>query len=311
MAPSVNAADYNGRWDLTVPGRPEAWWLEVTDAGTDQIAGQFVGAPGGSMYEPDEISIVDGELVFHFGDRKYSLPGEDLPWDERPPRSATYHARIENGALNGWMEVDGYPDTRQEFTGRRAPEITDHDDGTWREAETVELFNGQDLSGWTPMIAGKDLGWSVSGGILSNDPPANNLVSAQKFWNFKLHAEYRLYENSNSGIGLRSHYEVQILEDYGKPTDRHGHGAIYSRIAPSENASLPAGQWQNLDVTLIGRDVTVVLNGKTVIDKQPIEGLTAMAHLADEAEPGPISVQGDHLKIDIRRLTVTPLVRAE
>ncbi|MCL6646305.1 MAG: DUF1080 domain-containing protein [Dehalococcoidia bacterium] len=79
--------------------------------------------------------------------------------------------------------------------------------------------------------------------------------------------------------------------------------------APAVNASKPAGEWQTLDVTLIGRDVTVVLNGIKVIDKGVIEGLTAMGHDPHEDQPGPISIQGDHRKVEIRKLVVTPLVK--
>jgi hypothetical protein len=102
-----------------------------------------------------------------------------------------------------------------------------------------------------------------------------------------------------------------VLEDYGREPTKQGHGAVYYRIVPSENASLPPGEWQTMDITLIGRAVTVVLNGKTVIDEQEIEGLTAMAHDPNEDRPGPISVQGDHQRIDIRKLTVVPLANAE
>ena len=87
-------------------------------------------------------------------------------------------------------------------------------------------------------------------------------------------------------------------------------GALYSRIAPSVNASKPAGEWQTLDVTLIGRDVTVVFNGTKVIDKQVIDGPTAIAGDADEAAPGPIFIQGDHREIEVRSVEVTPLVQA-
>ena len=144
---------------------------------------------------------------------------------------------------------------------------------------------------------------------MKNTAGANNLVSETKFWNYKLHVEFRLGAKTNGGIGLRGRYEVQVLEDFGRPPNTHSAGALYSRIAPSVNASLPPGQWQTYDITLIGRTVTVVFNGKTVIDKGEIEGLTAMANNADEGEPGPISLQGDHGPVEIRKLTVTPLSR--
>ena len=43
-------------------------------------------------------------------------------------------------------------------------------------------------------------------------------------------------------------------------------------------------------IRLIGRDVTIVLNGKTLIDRKEVEGLTAIASDPNEAEPGPIVI---------------------
>jgi hypothetical protein len=116
-------------------------------------------------------------------------------------------------------------------------------------------------------------------------------------------------EHSNSGIGLRARYEVQVLDDFGRPPNTHGNGALYARILPSENASKPAGEWQTYDIRLVGRQVTVVLNGKTIIDKGEVEGLTAIAIDSSEAEPGPIFLQGDHGAVEFRNLMVTPLVK--
>jgi len=310
QAPNAREAEFNGRWNIEVPGesRSRAWWLEVEGAGTSQLKGRFVGAPGGGLYETPEIAIEDGELRFAFT-RRYSLPDEQLPYAQVPERRGIYRARLEGGKLRGTFEVEGHPETRLAWIGERAPVIADRDDGSWREGTPVELFNGKDLAGWKAMIPGKELGWSVAGGILSNVDNANNLVSEQTFWNFKLEAEYRLVPGSNSGIGLRGRYEVQVLDDFGRPPSVQSHGAIYSRIAPSVNASKPAGEWQTLEVTLIGRDVSVALNGTKVIDKAVLEGLTAMAHDPHEDRPGPISIQGDHRRVEIRKLVVTPLVR--
>ena len=84
---------------------------------------------------------------------------------------------------------------------------------------------------------------------------------------------------------------------------------MYARILPSENASKPAGEWQTYDIRLVGRQVTVVLNGKTIIDKGEVEGLTAIAIDSNESQPGPIYLQGDHGPVEYRNLTVTPLVK--
>ena len=158
------------------------------------------------------------------------------------------------------------------------------------------------------MNPGGEMKWSVVDGVLRNAPPTTDIVSDQKFWNFDAHVEFRIVEHSNSGIGLRGRYEIQILEDYGQPPNTHSSGALYSRVAPSVNASKPPGEWQTYDIHLIGRTVTVQFNGNTVLDKVNVDGLTAIAINSDEGEPGPFIVQGDHSYVEIRKFTVTPLV---
>ena len=70
------------------------------------------------------------------------------------------------------------------------------------------------------------------------------------------------------------------------------------------DAARAAGEWQTLDVELVGRRVTVVLNGTTIIDGQEIPGITGGALDSDEGEPGPIMLQGDHGPIEFRTLTI-------
>jgi hypothetical protein len=83
-------------------------------------------------------------------------------------------------------------------------------------------------------------------------------------------------------------------------------GAIYGFLAPNENASKGAGEWQTYDITLVGRRVTVVLNGKTIICDQTIPGITGGALDSDEGAPGPIYLQGDHGPVLYRNLHITP-----
>jgi hypothetical protein len=285
-------SDFNGRWDIRVPKEPRsrAWWLEVQGAGTPNIRGSFVGFTGGNTDPIPQIAIENG--VLHFS-------------ADRGKAHLAYTARFVNGKLEGEMHNGN---TMLDWTAVRAPEINEHDDGSWKDGKPIALFNGKDLSGWHAMVPGVPLGWIVKNSALSNQPAANNLVSDQKFWNFKIHVEYKVFQDTNSGIGLRGRYEVQILDDYGKPPDTHGNGALYSRILPTMNASKPAGEWQAVDVRLVGRDVTVVLNDHKIIDKKHIDGLTAIAQSPDEGEPGPIILQGDHRHVEIRQVVLTPLV---
>ena len=143
-----------------------------------------------------------------------------------------YRARLVGGKLEGTMQVEGQTAPPTKWTGVRAPEIKDKDDGSWKEGKPIQLFNGKDLSGWKALNPGAEMKWSVQDGILRNAPPTTDIISEQKFWNFKLHMEFRIVEHSNSGIGLRGRYEIQILEDFGRPPGTHGAAALYSRVAP-------------------------------------------------------------------------------
>jgi hypothetical protein len=77
-------------------------------------------------------------------------------------------------------------------------------------------------------------------------------------------------------------------------------------LSPNQNAARAPGQWQAYDITLVGRRLTVVLNGRTVICDQLIPGPTGGALDGDEAAPGPIYLQGDHGPVEFRRITLTP-----
>ena len=101
-------------------------------------------------------------------------------------------------------------------------------------------------------------------------------------------------------------YEVQVQDDYGKEPGNRSMGAIYGQLTPAENAALPAGEWQSFDITLVGRTVTVVLNGQTIVERQEIPGTTGGALDSREGEPGPIFLQGDHGRIAYRNLVLTP-----
>jgi hypothetical protein len=295
LAAHVWAADekFNGRWDINPLHEPRhrAWWLEVSGAGTPALKGRFVGFPGGNTNDIPQISISGGELTFR--------------WD-KGDQHQVYRARLAGDKLEGSFESGKQ---KLQWIGVRAPALPEKDDGSWHKSKPVKLFDGKSLSGWSAMVEGQPLGWTVKDGIMGNTPAANNLVSEKKFWNFDLHAEFRVGADTNSGIGLRGRYEVQILDDYGKPPNTHGNGALYSRILPSENASRPPGEWQSVDVRLIGRQVSITLNGKKIIDKGEIDGLTAMANNPDEGEPGPITLQGDHRAVEFRSIVVTPLVK--
>jgi hypothetical protein len=305
-AAAVDDQQFNGRWDITVNGisAPQrGWWLEVSGAGGSLLKGRFMSATVGLLDEIPKPSISEGELRFAI-DGRYRK--------DKNVEKGLYWARLEDGKLKGTFEIEGDASSYLEWVGVRAPALADKDDGTWKRGDPVTLFNGKDLSGWqnpappTPKHPGP---WIVKDGILSGIPIGSNLISDKKFLNFALEVEFRIPPRGNSGIGLRGRYEVQIADDFDRPASNRISGAILGRIAPTQNAAGLPDQWQTLTVRLVGRQVSVILNGLRVIDKQSIDGPTVIALDTDEADPGPIVLQGDRGAIEFRKIVVFPLVK--
>jgi hypothetical protein len=291
---SAQTNPFLGRWDITATTAKETYplWLEVREE-KGQLVGFFQERTG-SVRKLAEIAREGSELVFSTG----------APARQGAPKPV-YRAHIEKGKLAGTF-------TRGEATvqwvGVRPPK--------WKAANAsaahkygpeVALFNGKDLAGWTFQFPGQPGGWIVAGGVLTNEKPGNNIISTAQFKNFSLSMEYKLEKDSNSGLYLRGRYELQVIDDAGKPPALGGHMAVYGRVVPTVNASKPAGEWQTVEVTLVGNRVTVVLNGQKVHDNVAIDGITGGALNSDEGAPGPIMIQGDHSKIWLRRLVVKPI----
>jgi hypothetical protein len=282
--------DYLGKWDImlldTGTTFNACWWkVEKND-----------GAPAaslvwrwGSVVPAQKVEVSGGEIRMVTRDGK---------------KETTFRAKLEGDRLAGSVQD---PDGKTyHFEGKRAPDLRAPASDKW--GKPLDLFDGKTLQGWRLRDAGAGkMGWEAKDGALVNSKPGMDLVTERRFKDFKLHLEFNVDKHSNSGIYLRGRYEVQILDDYGKPVEPHGNGAVYSRLAPRQNVSKPAGEWQTCDITLIGRELTVSLNGKPIIEKGHLDGITGGALSAYEDEAGPLLLQGDHGKVSFRNIVLTPL----
>jgi 3-keto-disaccharide hydrolase len=280
-----------GRWDLVVQRGTQTSpsWLEVERSGTATLVGQFVGS-GGSARPIAKIEFTDGTF-------RFAIP----PQWESNPNNITFEGTLEGDRLSGSMTMgDGQKMT---WSGTRAPSLRRTGKPAWDKP--ITLFNGKSLDGWQP-VGRRDNAWTAAAGILQNAKSGANLVSVQKFDDFKLHLEFRVPKGSNSGVYLRGRYELQIDEAAGLDPSSHHLGGVYGFIAPSENVARAAGEWQTIDVTLVGRMLTYELNGTTIICNREIPGITGGAIDSAEAEPGPLLLQGDHGPVDYRNIVITP-----
>lgn len=264
-----------GRWDLTVHGTrgDRSAWLEVRHSGVQTLVGQFVGTSG-SARPISQVEFKDGEV-------RFAIP----PQWERVDGNLVVTGRLDGDRLKGTMTLgSGEP---VEWTGVRAPSLRRTALPRWETP--VRLLNAQGLAGWHVIGANE---WDVSVGVLHNRKAGGNLVTDRLFDDFTLHLEFRYPKGSNSGVYLRGRYEVQIADIEGDQTVPDALGAVYGFLAPNQPAALKPGDWQRFDITLVGRLVTVVLNGKTIITSQEIPGITGAALDSKEGEPGPLLLQG-------------------
>jgi len=279
-----------GRWDLTLTasdGRRLPSWLEVQVSGNHVLVGRYVSVVGSAR----PVS----RMEFAHDTLRFSIPSQ---W-ESGPNDLQLEAVLAGNALSGAAIMpDG---TRLPLTGVRAPAL--HGTRIVQWARPVRLLKGVDLAGWHPLPGGESA-WQMVAGVLTNAKAGANLATDASYGDFKLHVEFRYPTGGNSGIYLRGRYEVQIEDPSLGVVATEGLGAIYGFIAPNEQAAKAAGEWNSYDITLVGRLLTVVLNGLEVIARQNTPGPTGGALDSDEGKPGPIFLQGDHGPIEYRNITI-------
>ena len=289
-AKAVTADSYVGRWNVII--------TDATDtfvSGGIQIDKTAAGLSGGVVWRSGSFTPVKSVDVVEGVLRLVRAAGEG--------KEDVFEARLEGGQLKGQVT---YANGRvHHFEGKPAPLLPAFKtSAAWK---TTTLFDGATLDGWHPRDPKASNGWAVVGGELAVVNPKGNsdLVSDAKFQDMQLHLEFNIEPKSNSGVYLRGRYEVQILDnpDAKMALDTHGCGAVYSRLAPKEDATKPAGEWQTLDIEFIGREIEVKLNGRTIV-KDVVPGITGGALSPWEGEPGPLMLQGDHGKVRFRNIVV-------
>ena len=283
-------APIEGRWDITVDmdGKPLPSWLEVRHSGYKTLIGQFTGVSGSAR----PIAEV------HFKDGKFNF--EIPPQWEKGEKYLTVEGTLSGESLSGSLTT---PEGKTyQWKGVRAPSLLTTKQPAW--GNPIKLTAGNEIKGWHAV--GGENQWVAENGILRSPKSGANLVTDKKFGDFKLHVEFRIPKGSNSGVYLRGRYEVQVTDSKGMEPSLDQMGAVYGFIKPSEMVSKEAGEWNTFDITLVGRMITLVANGKTVITNQEIPGITGGALDSNEGEPGPLYIQGDHGPVEYRNIVITP-----
>ncbi len=278
--------DVTGTWKVHLAddpdGTPGTFLLESREG---EVTGKGYD-PQGHVYAIRDAKLDGYALSFSAAPVEYDAPAREV------------RCEIRGDVLVGDVTIP------LENSAKRTVAIEGQRQREW--GQPVHLLKQSSLDGWGPRDSSKTFGWTVKDGVLENQPPDVDIMSEAKFRDFKLHLEYKVNPGSNSGVYLRGRYELQILGS--TKVEDHGNMAVYSRLKPNKNPLKP-GEWNDLDVTFIGRWLTVVLNGETVHDNEYLEGSTGGAWDFQEEQPGPLLLQGDHGKVLFRNIVVTPVGR--
>ncbi len=263
-------------------------WLEVKRSGFSTLVGYYVGYEG-SARPISEVHYSAEDGKYHF-----TIPPQWMDIDD-----IYFEFTLKEDKLNGFKVLKGH---KLPWTGVRAPDLIRDQPPVWGNPKNLLDDN---LSRWVIPANNK---FRMIDGVLVNPEVGGNLVTKEKFDDFKLSIEFRYPKGSNSGIYLRGRYEVQIEDSPVNKTSDISIGGIYGFIEPSVYAAKKAGEWQTYEITLVGRLVTVVHNGIEVISNRPIPGITGGSLDSNEGNPGPVMIQGDHGPIEFRKFVITPAV---
>jgi hypothetical protein len=289
---TVSVKAFLGRWDLTLkaPDREYPSWLEIQQQ-DGQLRAQMVSRWGNARPLP-KIEISNGTLTF-------VSPKEE----EDRKDDMVFVGTLVGNTLSG--TTTGQDGTPWQWTGRRAPTLHRTSAPKWGKA--IQLFNGKDLTGWRMDKPSPEGAWKVEDGKLVSPGHGAEIINDSKFEDFKLHIEFNCPPDSNSGVYLRGRYEVQIETDSIQEPPSHHMGGVYGFLAPSPEMPRKPGEWESFDITLLGRKITVIQNGQTIINDQEIPGITGGALDSHEELPGPIYLQGSEKgHVAFRNIVITP-----
>ncbi len=288
---------YLGRWDVVLKDSAKTYptWLEITEV-EGKVQVRMVGRWGHARVLP-KAEVSNAGITFTSPKEEEGGKDSDM----------VFEGKVSGGNLAGTST--GPDGAKWTWTGKRAPSLQRKSPPHW--GKPVELFNGKDMNAWRPSDSAAANVWKIENGTLVSPGHGPELLTITKFEDFKLHVEFNCAPKSNSGVYLRGRYEVQIEDDPEPEALSQRTGGVYGFLAPSPEAPRTPGVWQTYDITFVGRMVTVVLNGKTIIDNQEIPGITGGALDSQEELPAPIYLQGsEDGHVAYRNIVLTPATGA-
>lgn len=185
------------------------------------------------------------------------------------------------------------------------------------------LFNGRDMTGWVGNITG----YYAQDGKMICDPKkaGGNVYTADEYGDFIFRFEFKLTPGANNGLGIRTPLsgdaayqgmELQILDDtaaqYATLQPYQYHGSIYGVVPAKRGHLKPVGEWNSQEVVAKGRQITVKLNGETIVDANidkasTPETMDHRPHPGLKRDKGHIGFCGHGDYLEFRNIRIKPL----
>ncbi len=143
----------------------------------------------------------------------------------------------------------------------------------------VKIFDGKTLDGWK-LVGGYNQGYVVKDGILVCPADGGGkLMTIKEYKDFVFRCEFKCDKAGNNGVGIRAPFdgdaayngmEVQVLDDYD-PVYEHLEpgqycGSVYKVLAAKRGATHHAGEWNKYEISAIGRQIKITLNGQVIVN---------------------------------------------
>lgn len=266
-------------------------------------------------FQPDaEGKAVIGALHPNNLDRNRDKPDERLAFP-----SMGISGDMTPGQFTGSVTLP-FGDNNATITMRRVKAPPSATLGAAPPKDAIVIFDGKDRGQW------REAKWKINNGAL--EVGEGNITTKQSLTNFLLHVEFRTphmpaargQDRGNSGVYLRSVFEVQVLDSFGLfPLANNDCGGIYQIAEPdlnAVNACLPPGEWQTYDITYREGDkqtqrlpeITVVHNGRMVVDKVKVPSeLVVNGTGGGEVDGGFLMLQNHGNPVQYRNLWVQPI----
>jgi hypothetical protein len=189
------------------------------------------------------------------------------------------------------------------------------------ESGFTPLFDGKTLEGWE----GDTEGYEVRDGAIVCIPSKGGFLYTDKdYSDFAFRFEFKLgAPNANNGIGIHvpvppgdpaySGMEIQILdENYKGIAPYQAHGSVYGVVAAKRGHQKPNGEWNEQEIRLKDRHITVTLNGVVIVDANLDEAtkdgtLDKKEHPGLKRESGRISFCGHGAEVAFRNVRLQDL----